>query len=81
MFESDDRLYYEKRAAHATELCHRASDPKIASLHQELALRYELLSVEGSRTTRDAVVVGAAGKGLPPQRAEPQTVINALRGF
>ncbi len=48
MFERDDRIYYEKRAAQATELGERATNPKIASLHHELALRYMVLSVKGA---------------------------------
>ncbi len=50
MFERDDQVYYASRAAHATSLGDRATDPNIAAIHYELALRYSILSVQAPRT-------------------------------
>lgn len=55
MFEPDDRIYYENRIMQATELGDRATDPQIAALHYELALRYAILSVQGNQTKLDIV--------------------------
>jgi hypothetical protein len=77
MFERDDRIYYEKRAAQATELGERATNPKIASLHHELALRYKVLSVQGSRTRPEAVISSRDGRSSPPERAGALCVLSA----
>lgn len=69
MFESDHRNYYAKRAAHATELGCQAIDPKIATIHHELALRYSLLSVHGSQARPEVVALGKGRRSDPPDRA------------
>jgi hypothetical protein len=52
-FESDDRSYYAARARREQALAEAASNPRVASIHRQLALEYE----RRAGTTRE---VGAA---------------------
>ncbi|MEO7365448.1 MAG: hypothetical protein ABIW03_03930 [Sphingomicrobium sp.] len=70
MFESDNRIYFTKRAAHAAELASRAADPKIAAIHHEMALRYEILSVQGSQARPDLVALAQDRRSDSPQPAD-----------
>lgn len=63
VFEGDNRIYYDQRAAQATELGDRATDTKIAALHYELALRYAILSVQGSQAKPEVVAIGRQVRG------------------
>jgi hypothetical protein len=68
VFERDHRAYYEARAAHATELGQQASDPKVAALHFELALRYGMLAVQGSHARPDVIADNLQGSGSSPEQ-------------
>lgn len=57
VFESDNRLYYERRWAQASQLGDRAADPKIAAIHYELALRYAILSIRANEARHNVVAI------------------------
>lgn len=46
MDQLNHQEYFRSRAATSRELAERAASPKVAAIHQELAMRYETLSVE-----------------------------------
>jgi hypothetical protein len=64
MFEGDNRFYYQRRAEQAIELGYRATEPKIAALHFELALRYEILAVQGSQARPQVVTLSRDDRSL-----------------
>ena len=65
MFENDNRNYYQGRAEEATELGYRATEPKIAALHFELALRYEILSIQGNQARPEVIALSKNQRGRP----------------
>ena len=45
-----DPSYYQARAAKAREMAAAAVDPRIATIHLEMAERYDLLASSGAET-------------------------------
>jgi hypothetical protein len=58
MFERGDRSYYEGRADQALRMGDQATDPKVAAVHYELALRYSLLCVRAGQPDKAAPLFG-----------------------
>ena len=45
--------YYEERSRKAREMSAAAADPKIAAIHMEMAMRYDLLASDGPEDNPD----------------------------
>ncbi len=66
MFEHDNRIYYERRAAQATELGDRATNPTVVALHYELALHYRI-SIQVSQAKAEIVALRKDRKSAAPE--------------
>ena len=54
---SANQAYYEYRAEKARILAAAATDPEIAAIHLDMAVRYELLAIDGAIDNRDRITV------------------------
>ena len=57
--------YYEERSRKAWELSAAAVDPKIAAIHMEMAMRYELLAGDAPEDSADLALVSDFDSAKP----------------
>ncbi len=69
MLNANDQVYYARRSEHAMVLGNQATDPKIAAIHFELALRYAIASVRSPRAQPDLPATNDEGRARRPEPA------------
>ncbi len=79
MFNVSDQVYYARRAEHATALGNQATDPEIAAIHFELALRYSIAAVHSPRPKPDVPATNHEGRTRRPYVSLEPVAEYALR--